>query len=60
MVAGTLGDGQALGAFYMAVVHGDGQVVPFLLWNGAVADAGGDVGESLAPFGILLSASGLA
>ena len=31
------------------MVHGDGQVVPFLLWNGAVADAGGDVGESLAP-----------
>ena len=34
MVAGALG-----GAFYMAVVHGDGQVVPFLLWNGAVGDA---------------------
>ena len=27
------------------MVHGDGEVVPFFLWNGVVGDAGGDVGE---------------
>ena len=31
------------------MVHGDGQVVPFFLWNGVVGDACGDVGESLTP-----------
>ena len=45
MVGRHLRDGGALGAFEMAMVHGDGQVVPFFLWNGVVGDACGDVGD---------------